>query len=333
MTFDGTKLTLANDASISGLTVGKGGGALAGNTALGVSALAATNTGVGNIGIGYQALTNNTSGYANTAIGSYESGVTGVAAAMIANTTGFRNIAIGTGSLASNTSGSYGVGIGFQALALNTTQSNNTAVGYQALYSNTAGGSTAVGYQAGVNNSANGANCFFGYTAGSNNTTGYYSIYIGYACQPSASSNHDEIVIGSNGTGKGSNTGSINPGGGPVYQGNNSATWSIVSDARLKKNIVNNETGLDAISQIQVRNFEYRTKDEITELPSQNAIEKNGIQLGAIAQELQAILPDCVRTESTGVMSVNTENLTWYLINAVKELNAKVTALEAKLGA
>ena len=28
--------------------------------------------------------------------------------------------------------------------------------------------------------------------------------------------------------------------------------------------------------------------------------------------------------------TVNTENLTWYLINAVKELNAKVTALENK---
>jgi len=28
MTFDGSKLTLANDASISGLTVGKGGGAV-----------------------------------------------------------------------------------------------------------------------------------------------------------------------------------------------------------------------------------------------------------------------------------------------------------------
>jgi hypothetical protein len=32
-------------------------------------------------------------------------------------------------------------------------------------------------------------------------------------------------------------------------------------------------------------------------------------------------------------MSVNSDNLTWYLINAVKELNAKVTALEAKLEA
>jgi len=32
-------------------------------------------------------------------------------------------------------------------------------------------------------------------------------------------------------------------------------------------------------------------------------------------------------------MSVDTTNITWHLINAVKELNAKVTALEAKLGA
>ena len=61
-----------------------------------------------------------------------------------------------------------------------------------------------------------------------------------------------------------------------------------------------------------------------------NAINIAGVQLGAIAQELQAILPDCVKTESTGVMSVDTTNLTWHLINAVKELTARVAQLEAK---
>ena len=89
-----------------------------------------------------------------------------------------------------------------------------------------------------------------------------------------------------------------------------------------------------------MRNFEYRTKDEVTELEPQNAIDIKGVQLGAIAQELQAILPDCVKTESTGVMSVDATNLTWYLINAVKELNtlaqtqaAQIAALTAKVGA
>ena len=55
--------------------------------------------------------------------------------------------------------------------------------------------------------------------------------------------------------------------------------------------------------------------------------------IGAIAQELQAVLPECVKTESTGVMSVDTDNLTWYLINAVKELKAQNDSLKARLDA
>jgi hypothetical protein len=77
-----------------------------------------------------------------------------------------------------------------------------------------------------------------------------------------------------------------------------------------------------------VRNFEYRVAEEVTELPQNQAIEKTGVQLGVIAQELQAILPDCVKTESTGVMSVDADNLTWYLVNAVKELTARIKQLE-----
>ena len=91
--------------------------------------------------------------------------------------------------------------------------------------------------------------------------------------------------------------------------------------------------GLEVLSQIQVRNFEYRLPEEVTELDSFNAIKKEGVQLGVIAQELQQVLPECVKQESTGVLSVDTDNLTWYLINAVKQLNAKVEALEAQLGA
>jgi len=38
-----------------------------------------------------------------------------------------------------------------------------------------------------------------------------------------------------------------------------------------------------------------------------------------------------VKTESTGVMTVDPDNMTWYLVNAVKELSAKVEELESKL--
>ena len=123
----------------------------------------------------------------------------------------------------------------------------------------------------------------------------------------------------------------MNPGSGGMYQYNNSTLWSITSDQRIKKNIVNNDTGLSVINQIQVRNFEYRLPEEITDLPQEQAVAKQGVQLGVIAQELQQILPECVKTESTGVMTVDADNLTWYLVNAVKELSAQVAQLQSQL--
>ena len=71
--------------------------------------------------------------------------------------------------------------------------------------------------------------------------------------------------------------------------------------------------------------------EEITELPQDQAVKKQGIQLGAIAQELQAILPECVELKSTGVLSVNTDNLIWYAINAIKQLSAEVESLKSQL--
>jgi hypothetical protein len=410
MTFSGTALTLANDASISGLTVGKGGGSVAFNTALGVGAIGSSNSGAYSVGVGYNSLILNTSGLQNSGIGALTlntnttgSYLTAVGTqALTANTTGNYNSAFGTQSLGSNTTGSNNVAIGNSALGFNTTASENTAIGWKAGYSNTTGtidafggealysnttgtnnvavgtvslytnttgskntatnfslyynttgsnntgygfqslfsnttasNNTAVGYQAGYSLTTGGTNTFIGLQAGQNSTaitTGNNNIFIGAYTGGSSSSVGQAILISSIGgsVDKGTNTGYINPNGGGVYQGNNSSSWSTTSDARLKKNIVDNTTGLSAINAIQVRNFEYRTANEITDLPQNQAIDIQGVQLGAIAQEIQSILPDCVKTESTGVMSVDTTNLTWYLINAVKELNAKIIALENK---
>ena len=411
MTFNGTTFTLANDASISGLTVGKGGGAIGTNAVLGNGAFSSNSSGAYSVAVGYLAAPANTSGeitavgafalqsnttgnqltaYGVGALGSNTSGSYNVALGRSAltsnttasgntavgyqagysNTTGIQNIAIGTTALYSNTTGGQAVAIGYQssyyqtggsnvslgynsllgaagtstgtantaigtqALFSNTTASNNTAVGYQSLYANTTGANnTALGFGALSGITSGSANIGIGINAGSNITTGTNNTTIGYGSQASGVAVSSEITIGNGATGKGTNTGFINPSGGGVYQGNNSATWSITSDQRLKKNIVDNTVGLDAISKIQVRNFEYRLADEVTDLPKEQAIDIKGVQLGAIAQELQAILPDCVKTESTGVMSVDASNLTWYLVNAVKELSAEVTALKAKLGA
>ena len=145
-------------------------------------------------------------------------------------------------------------------------------------------------------------------------------------------------MIGHDLTGKGESTGFIGNSGGGVYQANNSSTWSTTSDIRIKKNVIDNNTGLDKINQIQVRNFEYKTEEEIiegapelTDVIKSAVVEREGTQLGVIAQEIEKVLPDVVQEQSTGVKTVNADSLTWYLVNAVKELSAKNDALAVEV--
>ena len=162
-------------ASIDGMTVGRGGGEVSSNTAVGASALASNTTAADNTAVGYQAAYNTTTDGENTAIGH---------TAFYSNTTGNRNVAVGKKALYSNTGadGNTAVGyeaalntttselnaaFGFNALRTNTTGGNNTALGSLSLYSNTtASYSTAVGYQAGYSN-----------TTGRNSSIGSFSLY------------------------------------------------------------------------------------------------------------------------------------------------------------
>jgi hypothetical protein len=327
------------------------------NNAFGLAALYATTTGAQNTAIGHRSLTANVTGTANTGVGfgtlitntasnntavgnstlynntsgAFNSGF-GVNAGYF-NTTGSYNAFFGHDSANRNTTGSYNTFLGDGAGFYNTTASDNTAVGYQAGYAVTGASNTLIGRSSGSGITSGTSNVCVGLLAGAQTTpltTGLNNTFIGNYTIPSSASTSNEIVIGYNATGKGANTGFIFPNGGGVYQGNNSSTWSTTSDQRLKKSIVDNNTGLDKLLSIQVRNFEYRLPNEVTELPQNQAILKEGVQLGVIAQELQKVLPECVNEESTGVLRVDTDNLTWYLINAVKELKAEIDQLKGK---
>ena len=230
-------------------------------------------------------------------------------------TTGYENTSIGSLSMTSAGVNAYhNVAVGYHALA-NGGNFKNVAVGHSALEAQTGGE----------------CNTALGYAAGNTITTGHNNVYLGRDADASANNVTYEYVIGSDGfTGKGSNT--FYSGGTPYNQANN-ASWSTTSDRRVKKNIVNNNVGLSIINQIQVRNFEYKTEDEIkSDDPDLNVkacvIKKTGTQLGLIAQELETVLPNSVITLSSGAKSVNEDELFWHMLNAIKELSAKVTALE-----
>jgi hypothetical protein len=327
---NGQALTTNGSGTLAFATVGA---SAATPTALG-TVYGAMDTGAyGQAFIGYGAGgSNTTSASNNTAMGNE---------ALYSNTAGTHNSAFGFKALWSTaTGGDENSAFGSLALYANTTGDSNVAVGRQALrFNTTASFNTAVGYQAGYGITTGEYNTCVGNATGNGNvvsTTGSFNTLIGHNSSTSVATDTASIVISASNNaaqsvGKGSGTGFISAyfsAFGNIYQGNNGATWAVTSDQRLKKNIVDNNIGLEKLTQIQVRNFEYRLPEEVTELGSQNAIQKSGVQLGVIAQELKAVLPECVKTESTGVMSVQSDNLTWYLINAVKELSARVKQLE-----
>lgn len=306
----GVVTTFTTDITVdSNITVGRGAGTGAYSTALGYQPLLLSGSGDYNTGVGYRAAASATNKSGNTAFGS---------------------------SALEFVNASYNTAIGYQALlgsavVANNTGQFNTAVGRNAGYGITSGQDNVfVGDIAGYYVTSGGQNVFVG-TAAGNTANGTGNICVGHNTNLNTSGDNYSIVIGVSGsTGKGSSTGFINPDGGGVYQGNNASSWATTSDIRLKKNINDLPSVLNKILTVRVRSFEYRAKEEVTDLPKENAIKKFGEQVGVVAQELQAVFPDCVKEESTGVLSVDASNINWYLVKAIQELTARLEALEAK---
>ena len=159
--------TFSSDIRVNGITVGKGGGASASNTANGDSALFFNTSGFSNTANGAKALKNNTTGSYNSAIGTQ---------ALNANTTGSNNTANGSFALRDNTTGSNNTANGNRALYSNTVGVGNTANGAQALKNNTTGNrNTANGDSALYSNTIGYANTANGAQALKNNTTGVFN--------------------------------------------------------------------------------------------------------------------------------------------------------------
>ena len=95
---------------------------------------------------------------------------------------------------------------------------------------------------------------------------------------------------------------------------NNNVT--AFSDERLKYNIETLEDGLDKVEQLRGVTYTRDGRENI----------------GVIAQEVEKILPEIVLTadDEMGTKSVDYSRITAVLIEAVKDLSARVKELESK---
>ena len=298
--------------------------------------------------VGWQALKSNTTGIRNTAVGWN---------ALLLTSTGSQNTTVGYGAGNQISSGSQNTFMGHEAGNSTNTGPSNTVIGYNALYYNTTGDSnvcigrqtgedvstgsynTFVGKGAGHEATTAGNNVAYGINSGGTLTTGSYNVFIGHeAGYNQVDSTDNGMYIARDGSGPGNAACWIHGNSsGQLYNGTNSSSWNTSSDRRIKKNIADNTKGLTEINQLRVANFEYKTQSEIdmNEFPLAKSAaqvvvgEGNaGVHTGVIAQEIESILPECVVSGARGVKTVSTDPVLWALVNAVKELSAKVTALE-----
>jgi hypothetical protein len=327
---DAANIILSNDGYalvINGIRAGSPVGNQYNNTVFGAGALVVNVNGIQNTAFGANALASVANASANVAIGSD-------CASAISE--GSNNIAIGDSALKEKVVGNGSIAIGSNALFHDTDGGNigvgtNCSIQMAGAYSNVAMGHNCL--QACVTGSGN---VVIGQDAGYSLTGGSYNVGIGGSVSFSSTTANTQVVIGYGLTAKGDNTAFIGGSSG-AYNQKNVTTWEVTSDERIKKNIVDSPVGLAAIKQIQVRNFNYKTDEEMPKGQDGNPIasgfDSSKKVTGAVAQELQKVMPDCVTENSTSLLSVNIDPLIWALVNAVKELSAEVELLKGNINA
>ena len=301
-----TGATLASGVTASSLT---SVGTLTGLTVSGNATINGLRLGRGTGGnvdttaFGQNALDSETIGTGNTAFGSN---------ALTAITSGNQNTAIGRNAGQSLSTATGCVAIGSQALRDAGLINQSVAVGQEAMLTATgANECVAVGYQAlgaatGANNTA------IGHLAGSGHGSGTNNTFVGNGAAGATATTSNAITLGN------SSIATLRC---------QVTTITSLSDARDKKDIVDIPAGLDFVKALQPRAFLWEMRDGgKIDVP----------EFGFIAQELQAAqattgitVPGLVYDENPERLEASAGVLIPILVQAIKQLEARVAALEA----
>ncbi len=249
--------------------------------------------------------------------------------------TGAGNIAIGSEAMfsynyQSATTSGYNISIGYKSMYLagSTTFGvrENIAIGQKALYMTNGIGNVAIGNGALYNAGVSLYNVAIGENAGYNET-GSNKLYI------ENSNSNTPLIGGDFATDKvginrlmadlASRSEKFQVGGDAFISGNLVVnTTSYSSDIRYKRNIQTLENPLNLLIKIRGTRYDFDT-EKYPEMPSSP-------QIGLIAQEVEMVYPELVKTDSNGYKSVDYARLTPILLEAVKVLNQRLEEVEKK---
>jgi hypothetical protein len=115
---------------------------------------------------------------------------------------------------------------------------------------------------------------------------------------------------------------------GNIYSyGNITAYFS--SDVRLKENIKDVDNALDKVCAIGSKTFDW-TDDYVASRGGEDGYFVQKSDFGVVAQDVQEVFPQAVRTREDGTLAVDYVKLATLAFGAIKELVKRVEALEAK---
>jgi len=245
--------------------------------------------------------------------------ITNTASSLTGQTTGSSGSPLQTTVLGVNSypgSGNFNTVLGASAGSSSMSGAFNILIGYQSGYALTSGfQNTCIGAStgpagAGSYGTALGINALQG-------GIGNYNVGIGYSASTSTLAISNEVTI---------YNGSVNA----RFQGA-ASSWSFVSDARDKTNIADLSVGLAFVNQLQPRTFDWDLR--------KSEVDKGKKASGFIAQEVLAVMESenamytqLVSTADEEQYTLAQTNLIPILVNAIKELSARVAALEASNG-
>lgn len=310
------------------------------NTALGYGSLYSNSEGHYNVALGMSALYSNKANNRSTAIGYYSmfwadnrtvgrntyNTAVGFQALkgsiIIANNTGQYNTAIGDEAMFGNSGGSHNSALGVSVLRANLTGNNNSAVGKEALSNNETGSdNTVLGYQAGYSNISGSRNVFIGFKAGYNhdaddmliieNSDGNRALIRGDFANDKVGINRLRTDLDAR-----TETFQVN---GDAFKFAGTGNWVIPSDRRLKENIVylSSQEMLDKVLKMKGVTYNWIDKTRGADTV-----------YGFIAQDLQSIFPENIKTDKEGFLSASYGAYDPMIIESIKALNQKIENLQ-----
>ena len=125
--------------------------------------------------------------------------------------------------------------------------------------------------------------------------------------------------------------GSINTAG-TLTMGGDIVAYGSPSDKRLKENIKPIESALDKVSKLQGVTFDWKDKkQEYDQYGKPHKLQNWKNDIGFIAQEVQKVIPELVRENEDGMLSMRHQGIAPILLEAIKELKAEIEELKKKI--